>query len=90
MQSRGAIKLFAIAFALVCLFQLSFTYVTSKVERDAKHYATAPKAEQLASKMAKGDELLENYLRDSIHKARESYYLDSMSSQVVYNILIMK
>ncbi len=90
MQSRGAIKLFAVAFAIVCIFQLSFTYITGKVERDARSYATAPKAEQLASAMAKGDELMENYLLDSIHKARESYYLDSMSGQVVFNILIRK
>jgi hypothetical protein len=28
MQSKGAIKLFAIVLALVCLYQLSFTLVT--------------------------------------------------------------
>jgi len=88
MQSRGAIKLFAIAFAIVCIFQLSFTYITGKVERDARHYAVAPKAQQMASALAKGDELKENYLLDSIHKERENYYLDSMSNQIVFNILI--
>ncbi len=39
MQSKGAIKFFAIALALVCLFQLSFTFVTRSVEKKAAAYA---------------------------------------------------
>ncbi len=39
MQSKGAIKLFAIILALVCLYQLSFTAVTRMVEGDAKEFA---------------------------------------------------
>ncbi|MBL7924781.1 MAG: protein translocase subunit SecDF [Bacteroidia bacterium] len=39
MQSKGAIKLFAIILALVCLYQLSFTLVTRGVEGDAKEFA---------------------------------------------------
>ncbi|MBK9638320.1 MAG: protein translocase subunit SecDF, partial [Bacteroidetes bacterium] len=39
MQSKGAIKLFAIVLALVCLYQLSFTLVTRGVEEDAREYA---------------------------------------------------
>jgi SecD/SecF fusion protein len=39
MQSKGAIKLFAIILALVCLYQLSFTLVTKGVESDAREYA---------------------------------------------------
>jgi len=39
MQSRGAIIVFAVAFALVCLFQLSFSVFTSIVESDAHDYA---------------------------------------------------
>lgn len=39
MQSKGAIKLFAIILALVCLYQLSFTLVTRGVEADAREYA---------------------------------------------------
>ena len=31
MQNRGAIRLIAIALALVCIYQLSFTWVTKKV-----------------------------------------------------------
>lgn len=40
MRNKGAIKLLAITLALVSLYQLSFTYVTRKVEKDAAVYAT--------------------------------------------------
>ena len=39
MQNKGAVRLFAIIFAAISLYQLSFTYFTSKVERDAREYA---------------------------------------------------
>jgi SecD/SecF fusion protein len=39
MQGKGIIKFFAILLAVVCLYQLSFTFVAQKVERDAKEYA---------------------------------------------------
>ncbi|NPA35316.1 MAG: protein translocase subunit SecDF [Chlorobi bacterium] len=43
MQNKGAIRLFAILLALVSLYQLSFTYVTKKVEKEAKQ---SPMGEQ--------------------------------------------
>lgn len=36
MQGKGVIKFFAILLAVVCLYQLSFTWVAHKVENDAK------------------------------------------------------
>src|ERR1700710_2006117 len=39
MQGKGIIKFFAILLAVVCLYQLSFTWVASKVESDASKYA---------------------------------------------------
>jgi len=39
MQGKGVIKFFAILLAVVCLYQLSFTWVANKVENDAKAYA---------------------------------------------------
>lgn len=88
MQNRGAIKFFAIAFALVCLFQLSFTFVTSKVERNAKEYANNTIANDLAKTLAKGDVIREGVLVDSIVSARKSYYLDSISNEIVFNIFL--
>jgi len=39
MQGKGVIKFFAILLAVVCLYQLSFTWVAHKVENDAKEYS---------------------------------------------------
>jgi SecD/SecF fusion protein len=39
MQNRGAVRLLAILLALVCLYQLSFTLVTTIYENKAKKYA---------------------------------------------------
>jgi SecD/SecF fusion protein len=39
MQNKGLIKFFAILFALVSIYQLSFTFVSSKVKNDAKSFA---------------------------------------------------
>lgn len=88
MQSRGAILVFAIAFALVCLFQLSFSFFTAKVESDAHDYAYDEETYVIAERLAGGDELKEAYLVDSIAKAREQYYLDNEAG--VFNILIRK
>ncbi|WP_395044206.1 protein translocase subunit SecDF [Flavobacterium sp.] len=39
MQNKGLIKFFAILFALVSIYQLSFTFVSNKVQNDAKTFA---------------------------------------------------
>ncbi|MET4543114.1 SecD/SecF fusion protein [Pedobacter africanus] len=39
MQGKGFIKFMAILLGIVCVYSLSFNFVTSKVERDAKAYA---------------------------------------------------
>ncbi len=39
MQNKGLIKVFAILFGIVSLYQLSFTFLANKVENDAKVYA---------------------------------------------------
>jgi len=39
MQNKGAVRLLAFTFAAICLYQLTFTYFTKKVERDASEYA---------------------------------------------------
>ncbi|WP_338407173.1 protein translocase subunit SecDF [uncultured Flavobacterium sp.] len=39
MQNKGLIKFFAILFALVSIYQLSFTFVSSKIKIDAKSFA---------------------------------------------------
>lgn len=53
MRNKGAIMLVAILLALVCLYQLSFTVVTSRVEKKATEFA-------------KGDPKQKSYYKDSL------------------------
>ena len=49
MQSKGVIKWVAILLGLACLYQLSFTWKTSQVEKAAVEYAKSFPAEEQAS-----------------------------------------
>lgn len=46
MQNKGAIRLFAIVLALVCVYQLSFTFFSKKTEKDAEKYAQGDPAKE--------------------------------------------
>jgi SecD/SecF fusion protein len=52
MQNKGLIKLFAILFGLVSLYQLSFTFLANKVEDDAIIYADSKADENDARQKA--------------------------------------
>ena len=39
MQNKGFIRVFAIALALVSLYQLSFTFFATRVEKNAEDFA---------------------------------------------------
>ncbi|NDI99884.1 protein translocase subunit SecDF [Flavobacterium sp. LaA7.5] len=39
MQNKGLIKFFAILLAIVCIYQLSFTFVSNSIQEDAKEFA---------------------------------------------------
>ena len=41
MQNKGLIRLFAVLFGIVSIYQLSFTFISSKLESDAKDHARA-------------------------------------------------
>ena len=88
MQNKGLIKVLTWAFVLVCLYQLSFTIVTSRIERNAKSaaaaYAESETTKSLALKKANNDELKAQIILDSLQVAREAHYLDSMASEKVY------
>ena len=68
MQNKNFIKFFTILFAIVCLYQLSFTYVAGGVEDDAVAYASSYPAEE--------------------QEAKEKFYLDSVNSEIVYDLFI--
>lgn len=87
MQNKGLIRFLAWAFALVCLFQLSFTFVTSSIESKAKKAAeNYIKSEQAQNFVAsRTDNNVEaQILVDSLRNAQETRYLDSMASEKVY------
>ena len=68
MQNRNVIKIFAIIFAIVCLYQLSFTWVADGVEEDAIAYAAD--------------------FNEDEREIKEKFYLDSINSEDVYDILL--
>jgi SecD/SecF fusion protein len=68
MQNKGLIKLFAILFGLVSLYQLSFTWIAGGVENDAKEYALANAEENDGRALAK----------------YERKYLDSVANVAVF------
>ena len=78
MQNKGAIRFFAIALAVVCIFQLSFTLITNNIEGNASEYA----AERVAKNKTEGIN------KDSLLEVYNKRFIDSISSVPVYNILL--
>ena len=70
MQNKGLIRVFAILFGLVCLYQLSFTYFTNQTEEKASAYA----AEQV-------DTTVEDYVDKRGEVERR--YLDSIGNDPI-------
>ena len=85
MQSKGAIRFVAILLAIACIWQLSFTAVSSLQEKKASKYADAAveayKQTAAFSKVAEGDRA---FVLDSLTKDRSRWYIDSVSSKKVY------
>ncbi|MFK5982119.1 MAG: protein translocase subunit SecDF [Flavobacteriaceae bacterium] len=59
MQNKGLIKVFAILFGLVSLYQLSFTYISNNVEDEARAFANAkyPETEPIKRNVAEASYL---------------------------------
>ncbi|WP_369048600.1 protein translocase subunit SecDF [Tenacibaculum sp. UWU-22] len=57
MQNKGLIKIFAILFGLVSLYQLSFTFVANKVERKALKYAESKVTNNDGRALAKSERI---------------------------------
>lgn len=65
MHNKGLIKLFAFLFGLVSIYQLSYTFVTNKVEKEAEVFANSRISESEDDYVAKREALEASYL-DSI------------------------
>jgi SecD/SecF fusion protein len=70
MQNKGLIKVFAILFGLVSLYQLSFTFLATGVEDDAKTYAERKVTDNDARKKA----------------VSEKKYLDSVANKEIIDL----
>ena len=81
MQSKGAIRFVTICLLIACLWQLSFTLVTSIQNRKAEQ-----RAEQVAQKvdLAAVPEADRAFYLDSIRKIESRRYTDSISGEKVY------
>lgn len=75
MQNKGFVMTFAILLTLVCLFYLSFTFVTRSYDQKAVEYAST-----YASANAKDNIELYNEL----YNQQYNHYLDSMSTERVW------
>ncbi|MBQ1619316.1 MAG: protein translocase subunit SecD, partial [Bacteroidales bacterium] len=85
MQSKGAIRIVAILLLIACLWQLSFTAVTSIQNRKAaKSAEAAVAAAQQTAAFAKIPQADQAFYLDSINKVQEKRYTDSISSEKVY------
>jgi len=89
MQNKGAIRLLAILFALVSIYQLSFSYFTAKTESKAVDYSKSSAVYEEATRLASITGRPENVLLDSLMDRAENYYLDSMNNEVVYPLAII-
>ena len=81
MQSKGAIRFVTIVLALACIYQLSFTAVTSIIERNAQNYAERKASSFDVSKVSAEDKA---YVLDSVRKYESRWYTDSISTEKVF------
>ncbi len=65
MHNKGLIKVFAILFALVSIYQLSFTFIASSVEGNAENFAANKVAESVEDYAEIREEVVKSYL-DSV------------------------
>ena len=90
MQIKGTIRLFAILLALVCLFQLSFSVVTRVVEKKATNYSKSDYVMNQATDLLNNNKLHDDKVIDSLQSRKYEYFLDSISNENVYNLLVKK
>ncbi|MEZ5038430.1 MAG: protein translocase subunit SecDF [Saprospiraceae bacterium] len=78
MQGKGVVKFFLVVMLVVTLIQYLTVIPTNKVEREAEAYAKAA-----------ADQTQEE-LRDSVLKSKRTEFLDSMSTEEVFRIPMLK
>lgn len=77
MRERNAIKIFAILFAIVCLYQLSFTWVVNNIEEDATQESLYKRDQE--AKLIESNRLL---LEDGLKLDTNQSYIDSLQFEL--------
>jgi SecD/SecF fusion protein len=92
MQAKGLIRFFTIAFILVCIYQLSFTWVASNEEGKAVEYGeqiSKDFTQNAADIYEPGSPDYVKYL-DSVTTHYKGKYLDSIQGEVVMDLMIQQ
>ncbi|MGB1312957.1 protein translocase subunit SecDF [Bizionia paragorgiae] len=84
MQNKGLIKLFAVLFGLVSLYQLSFTFKNSAIESDALAIAESKFDASVEDRKEKVNDYEVKYL-DSLATSNEPVFLGSTYAEVKEN-----
>ena len=74
MQNNGLIKFFAFCFGLVSLYQISFTFLSSSVEDNAKEYTINLVSENEPNFSEKRQDLYTNYLDSISESTKENHF----------------
>ncbi|MCH2215825.1 MAG: protein translocase subunit SecDF [Flavobacteriales bacterium] len=82
MQNKGAIWLFTILLTLACLYQISFSFVTSSFEKEAEEYAVIKVDSVRLSQEQEIDLLEETLLQDNF----KSEFLSRNANQEIYPV----
>lgn len=90
MRGKGLVTFFSIALILICIYQLSFNFVTRRVESKATSIAEAAvlqgkSLESITASNATHSPLYRDSVLTEIRKKRQNY-LDSVSNKTIFNI----
>ncbi len=90
MRGKGLVTFFSIALILICIYQLSFNFVTRRAESKATSYAetavlNGKSLESVVAPNTANAALFKDSVQTEIRKKRQSY-LDSISNKTIFNI----
>ena len=84
MQNKGLVRLFAVLFGLVSIYQLSFTFKNNAIESEAKQVAESKVDASAKDRNDKVNEIEASYL-DSLATSKEKVFLGNTYSEVKEN-----
>lgn len=88
MQNKGLIKFFAILFALVSIYQLSFTFVSNSIQEDAKAFAQGDSKKELAYLDSIGKEVVYPVLNYTYNDVRDKQINKGLDLEGGINVVL--